>query len=98
MNPLDRPLNRVKRAKHHLDDLNSEIGRFLETDPYPITQEPDPDRGGYLFRIHVKAEIPESIGLILVDLVDNIRAALDNLMFELLGAPATAWVSPFPVC
>jgi hypothetical protein len=98
MNPIDRPLKRVQRAKRHLDDLNAEIARFLEADPYPITQEPDPDRGGHLFRIHVKAELPESIGLIFGDFVHNLSASLDNLMFELLGAPAAGWVRPFPVC
>ena len=94
MNPTDRPLKRVERAKHHLDDLNDQIARFLEADPYPITQEPDPDRGGYLFRIHIKAAVPESIGLIFGDFVHNLRASLDNLMFELLGAPSTGWVRP----
>jgi len=98
MNPIDRPLKRVERAKHHLDSLNDEIARFLESDPYPITQEPDPDRGGYLFRIHVNAAVPESIGLVFGDFVQNLRASLDNLMFELLGAPAAGWVRPFPVC
>jgi hypothetical protein len=81
-----------------LDDLNDEIARFLEANPYPITQELDPDRGGYLFRIHIKAEVPDSIGLIFGDFVHNLRASLDNLMFELLGAPAAGWVRPFPVC
>ncbi len=95
---LTRPLKRVERAKHHLDDLNDEIARFLASVPYPITQEPDPERGGYLFRIHIKEEIPDSLGLIFGDFVHNLRAALDNLMFELLGAPATGWVRPFPVC
>jgi hypothetical protein len=61
-------------------------------------QEPDPDKGGYLFRIHVNAEIPESIGLIFGDFAHNLRASLDNLMFELLRAPATGSVRPFPVC
>lgn len=98
MHPTDRPLKRVERAKHHLDDLNHEIARFLESDPYPITQEPDPVRGGFLFRIHVKAEVPENFGLIFGDYVHNLRASLDNLMFELLGAPVTGWVSQFPIC
>jgi hypothetical protein len=98
MRSIERPLKRVERAKHHLDDLNDQIARFLESEPYPITQEPDPDRGGYLFRIQVKAEIPDSIGLIFGDFVHNLRASLDNLMFELLGAPAMGWVRSFPVC
>jgi len=98
INPTDRPLKRVERAKHHLNDLNDQIARFLEADPYPITQEPDPERDGYLFRIHIKAVVPESIGLIFGDFIHNLRASLDNLMFELLGAPSRGWVMPFPVC
>jgi hypothetical protein len=98
MNPIDRPLKRVERAKHHLDDLNHEIARFLDSKPYPITQEPDLERGGYLFRIHIKERIPDNIGLIFGDFVHNLRASLDNLIFELSGAPSAGWVRPFPVC
>ena len=83
MSSLDRPLKRVERAKLHLDDLYGEIGRFMETNPYPTTKEPNMERGGYNHRIHVRAELPESIGLIFGDFVHNLRASLDNLVYEL---------------
>jgi hypothetical protein len=84
MSQLDRPLKRVERAKFHLDDLYAGIERFLESEPYTTTREPDPDAdGGYRFRIHVKAEVPENIGLIFGDFVHNLRASLDNLVWEL---------------
>ena len=83
MGPIDRPLKRVQRAKLHLDDLNGEIERFLETDPYPTTREPDTKKGGYRFRIHVKTAVPDSFGLIFGDFVHNLRASLDNLVYEL---------------
>ena len=57
---------------------------FLATEPYTTRREPDPDReGGYLFRLSVQAAVPDSIGLIFGDFVHNLRASLDNLVWEL---------------
>src|SRR6267378_175884 len=84
MGPLDRPLKRVERAKQHLDDLNEAIAEFIASEPYYTTREPDPDaEGGFLFRMHVKAEVPDRVGLIFGDFIHNLRASLDNLVWEL---------------
>jgi hypothetical protein len=67
----------------HLSELHDEIKRFLDTKPYITAREPDPDReGGYRFRLSVKAAVPDSIGLIFGDFVHNLRASLDNLVWE----------------
>src|SRR6266487_144994 len=82
MGPTDRPLKRVDRAKYHLDVLHDEIRRFMETEPYTTAREPDPDSGGFRFRLTVKAAVPDSIGLIFGDFVHNLRASMDNLVWE----------------
>lgn len=83
MGRTDRPLRRVDRAKVHLDDLHDEINQFLRTEPYTTAREPDPDTGGFLFRLAVHRPVPDSIGLIFGDFVHNLRAALDNLVWEI---------------
>ncbi len=83
MKPTDRPLKRVERAKLHLDDLYAEVRDFIATEPYTTTREPDPDTGGFRFRLSVNAVVPDTIGLIFGDFVHNLRASLDNLVWEL---------------
>jgi len=83
MPPIGGPLKRIERAKFHLDDLNSQFGVFMDSDPYPISREPDTKKGGYLYRIGVRSEPPASLGLIFGDFVHNLRASLDNLIYEI---------------
>jgi hypothetical protein len=86
MSPIDLPLRRVERAWQHYGELDQAIIAFFETDPYPITREDDPKRGGYRYRVAIKGAVPPSIGLIFGDFVHNLRSALDNLVYEVARA------------
>jgi hypothetical protein len=55
----------------------------MGSDSYPVSPEPNPKRGGHDFRVHVRNQIPDSIGLIFGDFIHNLRASLDNLVYEL---------------
>jgi hypothetical protein len=76
------------------------VQEFKAREPWPVIREPDPDRpGGFLFRVHVREDPPSSLGLIFGDFVHNLRASLDNLIYEL--APSNARRSrklSFPIC
>jgi len=78
----DRTMHRVERARRHFMELDQAIRDFMDDNPYPTTREVDPERGGFQFRVWIKKELPPNLGLIFGDFVHNLRAALDNLIYE----------------
>lgn len=74
---------RLYRAVQHLESLETELHRWLATDPVPVVKEFDAKRSEYVFTVHDFPRPPVEFGLIIGDLVHNVRAALDNLTFAL---------------
>ncbi len=78
----DGPMRRIERARRHFMELDEAIREFMDENPYPTTREVDPERGGFRFRVWIKKDLPPNLGLIFGDFVHNLRAALDNLIYE----------------
>jgi hypothetical protein len=87
---------KITRAWEHREGLDAVVGPALnwESDPIQLSAKLDPDTGDHVFRV---TAIPEEwvmrIGVILGDIVHNLRSALEYLFFELcceyLGADKT---------
>jgi len=80
---LAGPLAKLARAYEHLEALDREVAAWFETEPYEIVGEFDSQTSEYVFSIHIKAEPPDRLGLILGDFTQNLRAALDHLVWQL---------------
>lgn len=81
---LNDPLRKIERAHEHLEVLEQEIREFLESKPYRATREENaqvPDYILYAFRLEKPA--PRRLGLIVGDVVHNLRSALDQLAWQL---------------
>jgi hypothetical protein len=93
---------RLDRASSQIDDADKAIGRFLGDwpKPYAIRSEIDPQTGDHIWYAEVHAEPPLPLRLLIGECVHNIRASLDNAMWEL----GLAYRGPppdkldFPVC
>ena len=79
---------KLDRASEHLDCLREQTRTFLELKPTPFdfrtkkTARPGkPDL--YILRAMVRREPPRELGLTIGDVVQNIRQALDHLVYEL---------------
>jgi hypothetical protein len=60
------------------------VEEFEAREPWPIVREPDPKHaGGFRFRVHIRESPPSLLGLIFGDFIHNLRASLDNLIYEL---------------
>lgn len=95
-------LLKVKRAKHHISDMDRCVHNFFTgpVDPYPRIKEIDPETGDLIFKLGKCAPIPEDLPLIIGDAIQNLRASLDHLVYHLIRSnrqvPKTS--SAFPFC
>ncbi len=73
----------MERAKHHLFDLKAAIKGFQETNPYEIEVYDEDETGDQVYIVHVRSEPPITLAAIVGDVLNNLRSALDYLVFEL---------------
>ena len=83
MEPMTGPLQRIIRAKEHLDILDSEIRDFLASDFCRIEIHDDPNSSGYIYQPYLLKRIPIIWGIRVGEFVHNLRSALDNIAWSL---------------
>lgn len=82
---LDSALRKVARAKEHLDALTTLSDEFFKRELYSVRHELDPDAPDWIRHILVVADDPPpEWGALLGDVVQNLRAALDHLVWRLV--------------
>lgn len=77
---------KIRRAKQHVNDLESAIRVFLDRQPYRIVSEEQPETGKKLYRVRVAEQPPKSWATFIGDAVHNLRSALDHLAWQLVEA------------
>jgi hypothetical protein len=77
---------KIERAKEHLRDLESEVRRFFEANPYQVVVSEQPATGDLVYRVHVVAPPPLRLSTIIGDIIHNLRASLDHLVWQLVRA------------
>ena len=90
-------LRRAEELRQAHDDL---FEAYLETQPYSIVFDFDPETGWHTFRWRVVAEPPlEDLALIFSDILGNLRSTLDYLVWQLvlLGGRKPGRKTSFPV-
>jgi len=81
---LDGVRAKLDRAYEHLEVLDREAAEWFETQPYEIVSRFDTQTSEQVFRINIKADPPARLGVILGDFVQNLRASLDHLVWQLV--------------
>ncbi|MFC5947069.1 hypothetical protein ACFQH9_02100 [Pseudonocardia lutea] len=67
------------RADRHFKELRDAVRAYLETDPYQVYEEEEPETGALVTRVRVVADPPVELAAILGDVFHNARSALDHL-------------------
>ena len=75
---------KAERAKRHLCDLEVARNSFLNSNPYRIECESNPQTGYNIYRVFDIQSTPVEIGLIVGDAIHNLRSALDHLAYQLV--------------
>ena len=83
---------KIQRANEHIRELNVEVRAFLDTPPQPyvVDTKRDPESRELIYYVATAAErVPSKIALIVGDVVENLRSALDYLAYQLVlvGSP-----------
>lgn len=78
---------KIARADEHAQLLEREISAFFDRDPQPIGTSVgyfDPESGWHLVYGIVRESPPPRLGIILGDMLHNVRSALDHLVWQLV--------------
>ena len=91
--------SRVKlaRADRHIKELNRNLERFLQSSPYSIISQFDPELPGYRLWGKVHRQLRQEWTALLGDAIHNLRAALDNIAWDLAGHPINDNLIEFPI-
>ena len=76
---------KIKRAKHHIIELNGQIDTYSAQHPLRIFRSFDSKASQVTYRVKTKIPMPEDIPLIIGDAIHNLRSALDLLIYEMVG-------------
>jgi hypothetical protein len=76
---------KIRRAEQHLKSLHEEIGAFIDSDPHQVVERFDLETSTYEMRIEVERSPDDSAwGALVGDFVQNLRASLDHLVWQLV--------------
>jgi hypothetical protein len=80
---LYAPHLKLKRAEHHINDLNARINDFLAYSPPKVIISFRSESRELAIRLKENAPIPPEFSLIIGDTVHNLRSALDLTLFPM---------------
>ncbi|MGH2731720.1 MAG: hypothetical protein ACRDJG_02040 [Actinomycetota bacterium] len=84
IDPLCGVWGKVERAQEHRDALGAVFDSWLDRSPYGVAGELDPETGWFVMTLREFEPPPLQLGLIFGDMVSNLRAALDHLVWQLV--------------
>ncbi len=105
--PLHDARLKLGRAQHHLDCFNSRFTKVIEEhgEPYGTTHGVEANGTRHVFRFQADWELPENMTLIVGDVIQNARNALDHIVFALAHHQSPRPLSAteerklqFPIC
>lgn len=73
---------KANRAKEHIDSLRRQVSEFRASEPYSLTPEPTDKPGRLAYRLRFLRPVPVPVSTTVGDALHNLRAALENLAFE----------------
>jgi hypothetical protein len=80
VNDVDGIWLKVQWANKHIDELHSVLNAFIASKPYGISCKIKPDTGHRVYYVAKADPIPQDVPLIISDVLQNLRTALDYLL------------------
>lgn len=79
-------LSKVERANEHIGNFEREFVSFKESNPYRFNAKRDPNTRELVYYIENTVITPHRFALIAGDAIQNLRSALDHLVWRLVEA------------
>jgi hypothetical protein len=100
MASLESVRQKIIWVERHRQCLIAEANRYFETKPCIVVPEEETETGRFSFRVKINAPVPPEIPLIIGDILQNLRSALDYLVWELVLAAnnVPSEKNMFPIC
>jgi hypothetical protein len=100
MASLDSVAQKIFRAAIHIKELGTELQGYFQTNPGKMVREPNTPDNVAMFTFQLKDPMPARFGLIVGDCLQNLRSALDYLVWELVLAANNQPTKDnmFPIC
>jgi hypothetical protein len=87
MPPFEAPRLKLRRARSHIGELQTEMNRYLRREPFWLEIVDAPTfTNGRKWLVHLREEPPLDFSAIIGDAIHNLRTALDVLACELVRA------------
>jgi hypothetical protein len=75
---------KIERAKQHIVDLEGTLRAFYDSKPYKVGAKHDTQTRKLIYYVASVEDTPPRIALVAGDALQNLRAALDHLAYQLL--------------
>jgi hypothetical protein len=99
--PIPNPVVwKIFRSNVHLKEFQSEIAEYFKANPGKVVQEPGGNPDEFVGTFQASGPIPGRLPIIIGDCLQNLRSALDYLVWELVLAAKNepGRHNMFPVC
>src|SRR5215469_3590061 len=98
-NALDGLRIKSDRAYQHIKELEEAMRLFFNSDPYSVSLDYNAETGNMEWRLVEAKDIPLSISTIAGDAIQNLRSALDHLVWQLviLNGKTPTRITSFPI-
>lgn len=99
MAALEGARAKLDRGEDVIEQLNTAIVAYMGESPYEIVGQFEPERSEYVFRGRVTQPVPLVIGVIVGEIIHDVRSALDHLVWQLalLNTATPTRVTQFPI-
>ncbi|MGD0197386.1 MAG: hypothetical protein ABSC56_05715 [Solirubrobacteraceae bacterium] len=88
---------RIDRAQSKLDDLNAEVGPWIKDESNELRGEVHPDTGKFVGYIDLRGEPPIDWSIEVGEIVHNLRASLDSLVWLMVPRRRRTIRTCFPI-
>jgi hypothetical protein len=100
MASLDSVKQKLLWARDHLNSLETEGKRYFADEPGKMVPEQEQNTGRLILKFDARTPIPTRIPFMVGDTLQNLRSALDYLVWELVLAAnnVPTYKNMFPIC
>lgn len=92
---------KIARADEHIHDLEGRLKTFFGKHPYKVAVQRDPKTRKPIYYLAGVEDVPPDIALVVGDVIQNLRSALDHLAYQLVlvgtGKPGPFFHVYFPI-